>query len=106
MNEILPNKCRVSRTFPREAFYHHLSLRTLKTLLFFPKVINMGDTESLPTKHRELIAASIFMMFFSTAFTIWRIVVRFKASRRMDPSDWLMVLGAVRIRLIIHTGFR
>ncbi|KAF1832844.1 hypothetical protein BDW02DRAFT_528991, partial [Decorospora gaudefroyi] len=35
------------------------------------------------------------MMIFSTAFTIWRIVVRFKLSPWMGPSDWLMILGMV-----------
>jgi hypothetical protein len=47
----------------------------------------MTQIEELPTRHWELIGVAISMIVFSTAFTIWRTVVKFKMSPLMGWSD-------------------
>jgi hypothetical protein len=55
-----------------------------------------ADLESLPTKNTELLAVGIVMFTLNTLFTTWRLIVRYN-SRRTGPSDWLMIVGAVRL---------
>lgn len=59
----------------------------------------MADNDSIPSRATELLVVSVIMLFLSTFFTIWRLIVRSKASFWMGPSDWLMLVGAVRIQL-------
>jgi hypothetical protein len=56
----------------------------------------MADSEQFPTKNRELIAISAIMIFLSSLFTVWRVIVRCKVSPWMAWSDWFMIVGAVR----------
>ncbi|KAL1801325.1 hypothetical protein ACET3X_001667 [Alternaria dauci] len=69
----------------------------------------MADPENLPTKHLELIVVSIFMIAISTFFAVWRLAIRFKISRWMQTSDWLMILGTAMnnaaISVSIVSGF-
>ncbi|KAF9693277.1 hypothetical protein EKO04_008770 [Ascochyta lentis] len=66
-------------------------------------------TEEFPNRQWEFIITSIFMLVMSTFFTIWRVVIRFRASPWMDWSDWLMVLGTAMnvsaISVAIACGF-
>ncbi|KAH7067877.1 hypothetical protein FB567DRAFT_541392 [Paraphoma chrysanthemicola] len=48
---------------------------------------------SIPTRDREWIAVAMVMLVLSTFFTVWRVIVRCKASTWMGWSDWLMILG-------------
>jgi hypothetical protein len=61
----------------------------------------MADTESLPNRQWELIAASIVFFVLGTVFTAWRVVIRAKVAKWLGPSDWLMVLGMVCVQLTV-----
>jgi hypothetical protein len=80
------------------SLYSCTSCHNFDTLLL--SLTNMAvDYESLPTKSTELLAVGIVMFLLSSVFTIWRLIVRYQASR-MGPSDWLMIVGAVRPHLV------
>lgn len=60
--------------------------------------------EELPNRQWELISVSIVMLVLDTCFTVWRIIVRYRASPRMDWSDWLMIFGTVCLTNTIGPG--